>query len=52
MIRSREDQIDGDVFEVLASLGDFQAFKELMLSFKNVCDILILKYPVVEAALS
>ncbi|KAJ3209586.1 ADP-ribosylation factor-like protein 2-binding protein [Dinochytrium kinnereticum] len=33
--RTRSDQADGDVFEMLTSLGDFNTFKELMLSYKN-----------------
>ncbi|KAL7749474.1 hypothetical protein RI367_005028 [Sorochytrium milnesiophthora] len=35
MIKSRPDQVDGDVFEVLSSLGDFNLFKELVLSYKK-----------------
>ncbi|KAI8805211.1 the ARF-like 2 binding protein BART-domain-containing protein [Cladochytrium replicatum] len=34
-VQSRQDQIDGDVFDVLMSLGDFTAFKETVLSFKQ-----------------
>ena len=33
--RDRQDQIDSDLFDMLASLGDFQAFKEEVLSFKR-----------------
>jgi len=36
MLRSRgEDEIAGDVFEILLSLGDFETFKDLMLSYKQ-----------------
>eukprot|EP00128_Syssomonas_multiformis_P005958 Colp12_sorted_trinity150504_noHs@21928 len=34
MIKARHDQVEGDVFDLLTSLGDFNEFKELMLSFK------------------
>ncbi|KAJ3005010.1 ADP-ribosylation factor-like protein 2-binding protein [Thoreauomyces humboldtii] len=35
MIKSRQESLDGDVFDVLSSLADFDAFKELMLGFKQ-----------------
>ncbi|KAL2918132.1 hypothetical protein HK105_202059 [Polyrhizophydium stewartii] len=35
MIRERPDQADGDVFDILHSLGDFSEFKELVLNFKR-----------------
>ncbi|KAJ1568602.1 ADP-ribosylation factor-like protein 2-binding protein [Cladochytrium tenue] len=38
MLRNRQDPIDGDVFDMLASLGDFNAFKELIVSFKKEQD--------------
>lgn len=28
-------ELDGDVFDVLDSLGDFMVFKELILNYKN-----------------
>ncbi|KAG5456730.1 MAG: hypothetical protein BJ554DRAFT_3441 [Olpidium bornovanus] len=37
-LRSRPNQVDGDVFDVLATLGDFSAFKELVLSYKRERD--------------
>ncbi|KAJ3101538.1 ADP-ribosylation factor-like protein 2-binding protein [Phlyctochytrium planicorne] len=33
--RLRSDQVDGDVFEMLSSVGDFNTFKEVMLSYKD-----------------
>ncbi|KAJ3183027.1 ADP-ribosylation factor-like protein 2-binding protein [Geranomyces variabilis] len=33
---TRKDSLEGDVFDVLSSLADFDAFKELMLSYKQV----------------
>ncbi|KNC97624.1 uncharacterized protein SPPG_07092 [Spizellomyces punctatus DAOM BR117] len=35
MIKNRPEQLDGDVFDVLSSLADFNAFKDLILSYKN-----------------
>ena len=35
MLKSRGDQVDGEVFDMLASLGDFQLFKELILDYKD-----------------
>ncbi|KAJ3124219.1 ADP-ribosylation factor-like protein 2-binding protein [Physocladia obscura] len=32
---SRPEQLEGDVFEMLNSIGDFQAFKEMIISFKQ-----------------
>eukprot|EP00002_Diphylleia_rotans_P016296 TRINITY_DN3171_c0_g2_i3.p1 TRINITY_DN3171_c0_g2~~TRINITY_DN3171_c0_g2_i3.p1 ORF type:complete len:183 (-),score=40.52 TRINITY_DN3171_c0_g2_i3:915-1463(-) len=37
LLQSRESEVSGDVFDLLYSLGDFQVFKELMLSEKRVC---------------
>lgn len=34
MLKTRKDA-DGDVFDMLASLGDFTIFKEMMLSYKH-----------------
>ena len=35
-LKSRDQkELDGEIFELLASLGDFQAFKECMLDFKD-----------------
>ena len=34
MLQAREGQLDGDVFELLYSLGDFAVFKDLILSYK------------------
>ncbi|KAJ3330066.1 ADP-ribosylation factor-like protein 2-binding protein [Blyttiomyces sp. JEL0837] len=36
MLRSRADQVDGDVFDMLATLGDFTVFKEMMLEHRRV----------------
>ena len=36
MLMAREGQLDGDVFELLFTLGDFAMFKELMISYKPV----------------
>ncbi len=33
------DELQGDVFDLLDSLGDFEAFKDLMLSYKNDIDL-------------
>ena len=41
MLEKRQDQIDGDVFDMLSTLGDFQAFKEMMLSYKSVSFLFI-----------
>ena len=39
MLKARDqDELQGEVFEILASLGDFQAFKECMLDFKDEQD--------------
>lgn len=35
MLSSRGDQLGGEVFDLLLSLGDFSEFKETMLSYKN-----------------
>jgi hypothetical protein len=32
---AREDEVDGEIFELLCSIGDFTNFKAQMLSFKN-----------------
>ena len=34
MLSERQDELDGDVFDLLLTLSDFAAFKELMLSYK------------------
>ncbi|KAI9164527.1 hypothetical protein H9P43_008386 [Blastocladiella emersonii ATCC 22665] len=34
-VRSDEGAAGGDVFDVLASLGDFAAFKEIILAYRN-----------------
>ncbi|KAH6572730.1 hypothetical protein BASA50_007923 [Batrachochytrium salamandrivorans] len=34
MIRNRPEQAQGDVFDILHSLGDFSEFKDLMIRFK------------------
>lgn len=45
MLKNRDqDELQGEIFELLASLGDFQVFKECMLDFKesqmgNVVDL-------------
>lgn len=36
LLKNRTDELDGDVFDVLASLGDFQLFKETILGYKQV----------------
>ena len=36
MLQAREGQLDGDVFELLYTLGDFALFKELIISYKPV----------------
>jgi ADP-ribosylation factor 2-binding protein len=36
MLNSRDqEELQGEIFELLASLGDFQIFKECMLDFKS-----------------
>ncbi|TPX59838.1 hypothetical protein PhCBS80983_g02250 [Powellomyces hirtus] len=35
MIKGRKESLEGDVFDVLGSLADFDAFKDLMLSYKQ-----------------
>ncbi|KAJ3015884.1 UNVERIFIED_CONTAM: ADP-ribosylation factor-like protein 2-binding protein [Siphonaria sp. JEL0065] len=35
LLRSRPEQLEGDVFDMMASIGDFSAFKEMMFSFKQ-----------------
>ena len=34
MLEARKDELDGDVFDMLMTLNDFDSFKELMLSYK------------------
>jgi hypothetical protein len=34
MLETREDQICGDIFDMLVSFADFETFKEMMLAFK------------------
>lgn len=34
-LASREDEVDGEVFEMLVSLADFETFKQQMLAYKN-----------------
>jgi ADP-ribosylation factor 2-binding protein len=41
MLLAREGQLDGDVFDLLYTLGDFAMFKELILSYKPVSAILV-----------
>lgn len=38
MVSARRDQIAGDVFDMLLSLGDFDEFKSLMVSYKTQVD--------------
>ena len=33
------NELQGDVFDLLETLGDFSAFKDLMLSYKNGPDM-------------
>jgi ADP-ribosylation factor 2-binding protein len=35
-LMSRRDELDGEIFEILLTFGDFLEFKQLMLSFKAV----------------
>eukprot|EP00164_Ancoracysta_twista_P001860 GFYU01002447.1.p1 GENE.GFYU01002447.1~~GFYU01002447.1.p1 ORF type:complete len:206 (+),score=79.52 GFYU01002447.1:169-786(+) len=35
MVQDREDQISGDMFDMLLSFGDFNTFKEIILSYKE-----------------
>lgn len=35
MLGTRRDQIDEELFDMLASLGDFQAFKEEMIAYRS-----------------
>ncbi|KAJ3339876.1 ADP-ribosylation factor-like protein 2-binding protein [Entophlyctis luteolus] len=35
LLRKRSEQLEGDVFDMLASIGDFQEFKDLILSFRQ-----------------
>lgn len=35
MLNKRVDQVEGDVFDILHSLGDFHEFKDLILNYKN-----------------
>ena len=39
MLASKKDELSGDVFDVMSSLGDFHEFKELMLSQKRAKNI-------------
>lgn len=32
----KKDELEGDVFDVLGSLGDFNIFKETIMAFKQV----------------
>ncbi|KAI9339701.1 ADP-ribosylation factor-like 2 binding protein [Obelidium mucronatum] len=38
MLRSRPEQLEGDVFDMMATIGDFSAFKDMMVSFKQEQD--------------
>jgi ADP-ribosylation factor 2-binding protein len=47
MLLAREGQLDGDVFDLLYTLGDFAMFKELILSYKLVsalCVVLLANF--------
>ncbi|GFH29892.1 ARL2_Bind_BART domain-containing protein, partial [Haematococcus lacustris] len=35
MLDEKKDELMSDVFDLLLSLGDFEAFRELMLSYKR-----------------
>ncbi|KAJ3266828.1 ADP-ribosylation factor-like protein 2-binding protein [Chytriomyces hyalinus] len=35
LLRSRPEQLEGDIFDMMDSIGDFQAFKEMMISYKQ-----------------
>jgi ADP-ribosylation factor 2-binding protein len=35
-LMSRRNELDGEIFEILLTFGDFLEFKQLMLSFKAV----------------
>ena len=35
-LRSRHDELDGEIFEILMTFEDFLEFKQLMLSYKAV----------------
>ncbi|KAI8608034.1 the ARF-like 2 binding protein BART-domain-containing protein [Chytriomyces sp. MP71] len=35
LLRSRSEQLEGDVFDMMASIGDFQIFKEMMVSYRQ-----------------
>jgi ADP-ribosylation factor 2-binding protein len=34
MLNARKDELDGEVFDMMLTLTDFEAFKELMLAYK------------------
>ena len=36
LLQTREEQISGEVFELLVSFGDFPTFKEMMLAQKRM----------------
>lgn len=36
MFRKNQDHLDGEVFEMLYTLSDFSAFKEMILDYKAV----------------
>ncbi|KAJ3065246.1 ADP-ribosylation factor-like protein 2-binding protein [Podochytrium sp. JEL0797] len=35
LLRSRPEQLEGDVFDMMSSIGDFSSFKDMMVSFKQ-----------------
>lgn len=41
--RSRRSELDGEIFEILLTFEDFLEFKQLMLNYKSVIILFILK---------
>ena len=48
MLHSRQDQIDGPLFEMLLSFSDFSVFKELMIEFRDREDLFVNGNSVIE----
>ena len=40
LLATREEEICGDVFDLLTSMGDFEEFKSIMLSFRGAVIII------------
>ena len=44
ILQEHPEQVEGEIFEMLTSLGDFLVFKQMMLDFKAVGSLLALNF--------